>query len=146
MYCIISFNLFLAWLGLRCCAGFSLVAVRGGQSLLQCSGFSLQWLLLLWSTGSRARGFDSCGSWALEHSLNSCGTPAWLLHGMGDLPGSEIKPVCSRFFISEPQESPCSISINEGYRDMMLRAWLDPGSQTMSWPLWTLALLSFDLM
>ena len=42
-----------------------LVAASGGYSLLQCTGFSLQWLLLLWSTGSRRVSFSSCGSWAL---------------------------------------------------------------------------------
>ena len=37
------------------CAGFSPVAAPGGHSSLQCAGFSLWWLLLLWSMGSRAR-------------------------------------------------------------------------------------------
>ena len=32
--------------------------------------------------------FSSCGSWALEHGLSSWGARAWLVHGMGDLPGS----------------------------------------------------------
>ena len=35
-------------------AGFSLVAVSGGYSSLRCSGFSLWWLLLSQSVGSRA--------------------------------------------------------------------------------------------
>ena len=35
------------------CAGFSLVLANGGYSPLQCSGFSLQWLLLLKLPGSR---------------------------------------------------------------------------------------------
>ena len=34
----------------------SLVAASGGYSSLQCAGFSLQWLLLLWSTGSSHAG------------------------------------------------------------------------------------------
>ena len=38
-----------AVLGLACSEGFSLV-------MLQCTGFSLWWLLLLQSTGSMARG------------------------------------------------------------------------------------------
>ena len=42
---------------------------------LQSTGFSLQWLLLLQSVGSRASGLSSCGSWTLEHRLNRCG--AW---------------------------------------------------------------------
>ena len=44
--------------------GLSLVATSGGYSSLWCAGFSLQWLLLLWSTGSRCMGFSSCGSQA----------------------------------------------------------------------------------
>ena len=42
-------------------AGLSLVAASRGYSSLQCTGFSLQWLLLLWSTDSRRVGFSSCG-------------------------------------------------------------------------------------
>ena len=42
--------------------GLSLVAVRGGYSSLWCAGFSLWWLLLLRSTGSRHMGLSSCGS------------------------------------------------------------------------------------
>ena len=57
-------------------ASFLLVVVSGGYSSLQCVGFSLQWLLLLRSTGSRRAGFSSCGSWALERRLCSCGTRA----------------------------------------------------------------------
>ena len=41
-----------------------LVAVNGGRSSLRFAGFSLQWLLLLWSVGSRRGGFSSCGTWA----------------------------------------------------------------------------------
>ena len=54
----------------------SLVAASGGYSSLQCAGFSLQWLLLSRSTGSRCAGFSSCGSWALEHRLSSYGARA----------------------------------------------------------------------
>ena len=39
----------------------SLVVASGGYSSLWCTGFSLQWLLLLRSTGSRLAGFSSCG-------------------------------------------------------------------------------------
>ena len=42
-------------LGLHCCSVFSLVAVRMGYSLLLRAGFSLQWLPLLQSMGSRAQ-------------------------------------------------------------------------------------------
>ena len=56
--------------------GTSLVAASGGYSSLWCTGFSLRWLLLLWSTGSRPVGFSSCGMWALERRLSSCGARA----------------------------------------------------------------------
>ena len=37
-------------------SGFSLVEASGGYPLLRCTGFSLWWLLLLQSTGSRCTG------------------------------------------------------------------------------------------
>ena len=67
----------MAALGPCCCARafFSF----GGYSSFWCTGFSLQWLLLLWNTGDvqasvvAACGVRSCGSWALERRLSSCG-------------------------------------------------------------------------
>ena len=50
--CQLSICLFLAVLYLHCSVGFSPVAVSWGQQW--CAGFSLQWLLLLQSRGSRA--------------------------------------------------------------------------------------------
>ena len=47
---------FLTVLGLGCCVQLSLVVASRGYSLLQCVGFSLQWLLFLRSMGSRAHG------------------------------------------------------------------------------------------
>ena len=81
------------------CVGSSLLRrlsvgeASGGYSSLRCAGFSLWWLLLLWSTGSRHAGFSSCGSWALERRLSSCGAWASLLRGMWDLPRPGIEPV-----------------------------------------------------
>ena len=76
----IYFYLFLAALGLHCCAGaFSSCFERG--------------LLLLWSMGSRRVGFSSCGSWALECRLSSCGAWAQLLRGMWDLPRPGLEHV-----------------------------------------------------
>ena len=76
--------------------GLSLVAVSGGYSLLRCVGFSLWWLLLLWSTGSRCAGFSSCG------------TRAQLLCGMWDLPGPGLDPLspalAGRFLTTAPPE------------------------------------------
>ena len=58
----------------------SLVAVSGGCSPLWCPGFSLRWLLLLWSTGSRC-----AGSVVVAHRL-SCSMGLW------DLPGPGLQP------------------------------------------------------
>ena len=64
---------FLAALGLCCCVrAFSSCSERG-LLFVMVTGFSLQWLLLLWSTGSRHMGFSSCGTRALEPRLNCCG-------------------------------------------------------------------------
>ena len=60
---ILIFNFWLHWVFVAA-SGLSLVAAGGGYSLLWCVGFSLQWLLLLQSTGSRCAGFSSCGTWA----------------------------------------------------------------------------------
>ena len=57
--------------------GLSLVAASRGYSLLQCAGFSLWWLPLLQSTGSRHAGFSSCGtvgSVVVAHGLWSAGS------------------------------------------------------------------------
>ena len=84
-FIIYFFNLFIFYLWL--CWVFvaarelSVVAANGGYSSLRCAGFSLRWLLLLQSTGSRRAGFSSCGS------------RAWLLRGMWDLPGAGLEPV-----------------------------------------------------
>ena len=48
------------------CAGFLQLQASGGYSSLQCTGFSLWWLLLLQSMGSRCAGFSSCGTWAQQ--------------------------------------------------------------------------------
>ena len=78
----------MAALGLCCYAGaFSSCGERGLLFV------AVLGLLLLRSMGSRLTGFSSCGSRALEHSLTSCDTQAWLLRGMWDLPGSGLKPV-----------------------------------------------------
>ena len=60
--CISISFLFLAALVFIAARGLSLVAVSEGCSSLRCAGFSLQWLLLLQSTGSRCAGFSSCGT------------------------------------------------------------------------------------
>ena len=37
--------------------------------------------------------FSSCGSWAPEHELCSCGPQAQLLHNMWSLPRPAVEPV-----------------------------------------------------
>ena len=87
---------------------------------MRCAGFSLRWLLLLWSTGSRrtgsvvvARGLSSCGSRALERRLSSCGARAQLLCSMWDLPGPGLKPVspalAGRFLTTELPGKPLGL-------------------------------------
>ena len=58
------YYLFTAALGLGAAHRLSLVVASGVYSLLRCTRFSLWWLLLLWSTGSRVWGFRSCDTWA----------------------------------------------------------------------------------
>ena len=60
---------------------------------MQGTSFSLQWLLLLQSTGSRVHGLSSCGSQALEHRLSSSGAQALLFRGMWDLSKPGMEPV-----------------------------------------------------
>ena len=71
----------MAVLGLHCCMGFSLVAVRGGYFYrsVQAShwgGFSC-------AAGARGHaGFRSCSSRALEHRLSSRGTGCFMARGI----------------------------------------------------------------
>ena len=76
----------LCWVFVAGC-GFSLVVESRGLSPLRRTGFSLQWLLLPWSTGFRHVGFSSCCMWARWLRLpgsSSMGLVA-ALH-MGSLP------------------------------------------------------------
>ena len=90
---LILFILFLAALGLRCCAQAFSSCSEQGLLVVAVHGLLIGWLLLLQSTGSRRVGFSSCGSRAIERSLSSCGPRAWFLRGMWDLPGPGLKPV-----------------------------------------------------
>ena len=74
--------LFLAVLGLHCCVGFSLSCEEQGllsscsAQVSRCSGFSC---CRAQASVVAARGLRSCGSWALEQELNSCGARASFL-------------------------------------------------------------------
>ena len=66
----------------------SLVAVSGGYSLLWCAGFSLSWLFLLQSTGSRRAGFSSCGAHAsvVVACMLSCSMACGIFPNQGSNP------------------------------------------------------------
>ena len=74
--------LLLAVLDVHCRAGFSLVAESGGYMLAALQGFVISVASLVVEHPSRSWGFSSCGSWALEHRLSSCGAQAYLVHGV----------------------------------------------------------------
>ena len=86
LYIFLNFYLFiyfwLRWVFVAVCR-LSLVAARGGCSSLWCTGFSLQWLLLLYSTGSRHAGFSSCGAWTQQLWLTGTRVQAQQLWSMG---------------------------------------------------------------
>ena len=63
LFFILFIYFWLRWV-LVAARGLSLVAASGVYSSLRCAGFSLRWLLLLRSAGSRYAGFSSCGTWA----------------------------------------------------------------------------------
>ena len=60
-----------------------------------CSGFACCGAQAQWAYGpcGCGSGLSSYGSRALEHKLCNCGTWAYLLHSMWDLPASGIEPV-----------------------------------------------------
>ena len=97
IYLFIYFWLCWVFVAVR---GLSVVAVSRGYSLLQCAGFSLSWLLLLWSTGSRSAGFSSCGTWFQQLWLVGSRAQAQYLWCTGlvaprmwDLPRPGLEPV-----------------------------------------------------
>ena len=69
--------------------GLSLVVVSGGYSSLQCTGFSLCWLLQLLSTGCRRVDFSICSSQALELRLHNCGP--WALAALQHVKSSRTR-------------------------------------------------------
>ena len=73
-----------------------------------CGGFSCcgAWALGTQASVVVACRLSSCGSWALERRLSSCGARAQLLRGMWDLPGPGLEPVspalAGRFLTTAP--------------------------------------------
>ena len=114
----ILFYLFLAALGLRCCSRVFSSCGQRGYSLLLCAGFSLRWLLLLQSMGSRHAGFSSCG------------TQAQLPHGMWDLLRPGLEPVspalAGRFLTTAPPGKPRSLYLLICYSYLAPPPFLSP--------------------
>ena len=109
---IYLFYLWLHWVFVAA-HGPSLVVVSRGFSSLQYTGFSLWWLLLLWSTDSWCMGFSSCNTqaqWVVGQGLGcsvACGIFPYqglnrcLLHWQADtypLYHQGISP-CAHFLI-----------------------------------------------
>ena len=90
-----------------------------GSSLL-CglfSSYAEEWLLFCYGAQVLGyTGFHSCGFWALEHRFSSCGTWAWLLHGMWHLHGPGVKPMSPALaadsLLMSPQGSPVNDFLN----------------------------------
>ena len=99
--------LFLAVLGPRCCAGFSLVVASGGFSLVAVPLIAVASLI---SEHRLCRcGLKSCGSWALEQRFNSCGLGLvvhcmWILHRSGIEPVSPA--LAHKFLTTAPPGNP----------------------------------------
>ena len=97
--------IYLVVLGLSCCMSFFLVSGSRGYSLVAALSFSLQWLFLLQSTGSRA-STTTRASVVVAHRLSSpCGTSAQLSRSMWNLLAPRIEPkspvLAGRFFTTE---------------------------------------------
>ena len=107
---IYAFYSFLAVLGLRCSAGFSLAAASRGYSLVVARGLLLRWLLF-WDMGSRAQAQQRCrGSAVVAHRLSfsmACGifpdqgsNPGLLYWQAAFSPGQNTQFWCSHHFYS----------------------------------------------
>ena len=97
IYLFIYFWLHWVFIAAR---GLSLVAASGATLRCSawashCGGFSCcrAWALGSWTSVAVACGLSSCGSWALERRLSSCGAQAQLVCGMCDLPRPGLEPV-----------------------------------------------------
>ena len=73
----------MAVLRLCCCDVFFLFVTSRATLELWCADFSLRWLLLLQSMGSRMCGLSGSSSWAPELRLSSCGARVSLLCACG---------------------------------------------------------------
>ena len=100
-------------LGLHCCAwAFSSCGERGLLFIaVHVASRCRAWALGAQASVAVARGLSSCGLQALELRLSSCGTRAYLLHSLWDLPGPGLEPtslaLAGRFLTTAPPGKPC---------------------------------------
>ena len=100
--------LFLVVLGLPCCL-WGFLQLQGSPLQLRCAHFSLQWLLLLATSGSRVPTLQNV--WLPSSRARQLWHMGFqLLHGLWDLPGPGIKPVspalAGGFFFRELRGKP----------------------------------------
>ena len=84
--------------------------MAAGRSYSSCEGVSLQWLLSLWGTGSRARGrssFQLPGATGPTAAAQGLGCP----EALWALPGTGIEPtypaLADGLSTTEPRGKPC---------------------------------------
>ena len=99
--------------GLGWGAGLSAVAVSRGYSPAAGHESLIVVASLVWSTGSRACGFSSCSSWALESRLSGRGVQGQWIQlpcSMWNLPRPGIEPtspaLAGRFLTTGPSGKP----------------------------------------
>ena len=92
----------------------------------------------MWISVVAACGLGGCGSQAREHRLSSCGTEAWLLGSMWDLPGRGVRPVspvvAGRFFTTEPSEKPVEIFLRMMISQLQALVYLRDSILQSSYP------------
>ena len=106
----LSIYFWLHWIFFAGCVGFPLDMASRSYFSLQYADFSLQRLLLLPSSGSRALRLQQLCSQSLEHNLNSCDRWVQLIQSMWDLLGLRMETKshipAGRSFTTEPPGKP----------------------------------------
>ena len=133
--------LFLAVLDLSRCTQISLVMTSGGYSLVAMQGFSLQRLLSLWSTGSRAHGLQKLqlsglvalgpggASWTRDQTQVPC-TSRWVLNHRTtrEIPGLPVLKLC--ISVHTVSRIPCNVSFPQV---LLVHCLLVPSSVPLWW-------------
>ena len=138
--CLFSFykTLFIYFYFRLCCVfvvacGLSLAAASGGYSSFWCAGFSLQWLLLLRSMGSRHTGFSSCSTRAKQ--LQCTGSRAHMLQQLWLMGSRAQAQQLWHMSLVAPQHVGSSRTSSCGARAQLLRSTWDlprPGIEPVS--------------